>query len=649
MPSSAFRSAASPLWFGTGSPALGWLIGCAAAWALLVLAWTAASPFTVARQIEGAADAPPPLQLQRRAQEGLPLVGHVGFLPDPDASLVVTDLLAPQNQERLRYPAHVFRGRPGQGVIWMQFSVQVPAAQAPPAGVITPSGWLLAVPSVAARDLRLYGPFDASGHALAPPVVTGGDRPFAARPFGSERMVLPLQTPGPGVYRFVLRADAVTSQVYALRIWNTVDYLVARSGKGLFDGICYGVVLAMLVYNLLLLLTFRERVYASYVLNCAAALLTIAGYNGHVARYLLPDAPALAQWLYPVAPVLWLTFALQFGRHFLALRRHAPRIAIAVAAFEALALASVALSPHLPTEWLAHVLELGLFAGSALLIAGAVAAIRAGFGPAWIYLCGIALLVTAAVGLMFADWGLWNWSYARLNMLQLGVCAELVVFSLALGSRIHLIRLTARNLQARTATLKRQAQTDYLTGVANRAGLAARAQEVFESGQPMSLLLLDLDDFKPINDEYGHAAGDRVLEAVASRLRRGLREGDLVARLGGDEFVVLLPGRNDREALAALAQRYVERLHAPVQYGGLSLSVSCSIGLARFPENASDLDSLLHAADQAMYFCKHGHRAGFAFPEDVVRHPGGDASGTGFADAGFSRSLRRTARSKPAS
>ncbi len=621
-----------------------WLLAWAATWGLLALVWSTTSPFTAVRQIEGSPLASPAPELRRLAEQGLPLSGHIGVLADPDAVLGVEDLLAPKAQAALRYPTEAFRSRAGQGVLWMQFSLHVPAIPTASDAPTDDGRWLLAVPSVAARDVRLYGPFDANGRELSLPVVTGGDHPYADRPLESERMVLPFHVPGPGLYRFVLRADALATQVYALRIWKPIDYLLAKQGKRMFDGICYGVVLAMLVYNLLLLLSFRERVYAYYLLNCAAALLTIAGYNGHVARYMLPDSPQIAQWLYSAAPVLWLVFAMQFGRHFLALRQHAPRIDAAVLSLEMMALASVAFSVELPTGWLAHVLEMGLFSGSALLVAGGVAAIRAGFRPAWIYLCGISLLVAAATSLMLADWGLWSWSYMRVDMLQLGLCAELVVFSLALGSRIHLMRLTEQKLHARTRTLTRQAQTDYLTGISNRAGLAARAQQIFATGIPMSLMLLDLDDFKPVNDEYGHAAGDRVLEAVASRLRRELREGDLVARLGGDEFVVLLPGRSDHAALTVLAQRFVEQLHAPVQFGGVALSVSCSIGIARFPENASDLDSLLHAADEAMYFCKRGHRPGFAFPEDVAAHGKLGADVAPFAGPGFSRSLRRVIR-----
>ncbi len=119
---------------------------------------------------------------------------------------------------------------------------------------------------------------------------------------------------------------------------------------------------------------------------------------------------------------------------------------------------------------------------------------------------------------------------------------------------------------------------------------------------------LDLDNFKPINDRWGHAAGDRVLIEVARRLETCLRESDTVSRIGGDEFVLLLPGIDAGPELNQVLERLLDALNAPLTVNGGTARVSCSLGLALFPHDAEDADTLLRYADQAMYNAKAAGR-----------------------------------------
>ena len=126
---------------------------------------------------------------------------------------------------------------------------------------------------------------------------------------------------------------------------------------------------------------------------------------------------------------------------------------------------------------------------------------------------------------------------------------------------------------------------------------------------PGAVLYLDLDRFKPVNDELGHHAGDLVLVEVARRLRESVRAGATVARVGGDEFVVVLPDCTTPRPVAA---RIAEAVQAPIRVEGTQVSVGTSIGFAVFPEVASTLDELLHAADAALYEVKRNGRGGIA-------------------------------------
>jgi diguanylate cyclase (GGDEF)-like protein/PAS domain S-box-containing protein len=156
-------------------------------------------------------------------------------------------------------------------------------------------------------------------------------------------------------------------------------------------------------------------------------------------------------------------------------------------------------------------------------------------------------------------------------------------------------------LRAAQAVLERQAQHDPLTDLPNRNRLMVLAQDVLaraeSAGTPVALLFVDLDGFKPINDERGHHVGDIVLETVARRLRYGSRADDVVARVGGDEFCVLCEA--DRHEARALATRLREHIRTPIDIGGTARSVDTSIGIAMFSKGAT-LQSLVQAADTAL-------------------------------------------------
>ena len=157
---------------------------------------------------------------------------------------------------------------------------------------------------------------------------------------------------------------------------------------------------------------------------------------------------------------------------------------------------------------------------------------------------------------------------------------------------------------------------DSLTALPNRRYFAQRlAQALGDAAprrEPLAVLFLDLDDFKPVNDTHGHAIGDELLRIIASRLGRTLRTADMVSRLGGDEFACLLEGMTDRAQLSHLACKVIDAVGAPCRVGALQLQVRPSIGIALFPDDGCDAEALLHNADAAMYNAKR-HQSGYAF------------------------------------
>jgi diguanylate cyclase (GGDEF)-like protein len=151
--------------------------------------------------------------------------------------------------------------------------------------------------------------------------------------------------------------------------------------------------------------------------------------------------------------------------------------------------------------------------------------------------------------------------------------------------------------------LKYTARYDQLTDLPNRNLLYERLEQIISDNKPFSLILMDLDRFKEINDTIGHQAGDSLLQQVGLRLQSVVRKGDTVARLGGDEFGALLPGL-DGKAAALAAERFLNAFDPSFVIGEIALSVRTSIGIASFPEHSTDKDALMRYADVAMYLAK---------------------------------------------
>ncbi len=165
--------------------------------------------------------------------------------------------------------------------------------------------------------------------------------------------------------------------------------------------------------------------------------------------------------------------------------------------------------------------------------------------------------------------------------------------------------------------LEQMATHDHLTGLPNRALLSDRfnvaAALAHRSKTGLVLMSLDLDKFKSINDTFGHQMGDSVLKGVSNRLTEVVRASDTLARIGGDEFILLMQNTKKRRDAANIARKILDSLTEPIFINGQELHLSVSIGIAIYPQNGDDMETLVKKSDAAMYYCKGHGRNRFKF------------------------------------
>ena len=201
-------------------------------------------------------------------------------------------------------------------------------------------------------------------------------------------------------------------------------------------------------------------------------------------------------------------------------------------------------------------------------------------------------------------------------VLTIGVCFALWR---RLSSGLNASRGSLLDAEVR---VQRLAASDMLTGLDNRAALHdsmhTRLTRAKQHSQQLAVLMVDLDRFKPVNDRNGHMVGDLVLKEVARRLNKCLRQSDLRARYGGDEFVVVIDETEGVRTAKTAAERIIQMLSEPMYFGDLTVSIGASIGVSRYPRDASTDDELMRKADSALYRAKKGGQGGICLYDPTL-------------------------------
>mgnify|MGYP001104455146 FL=1 len=481
----------------------------------------------------------------------------------------------------------------GSNPVWLHLALENDTREAQPRKLLAGVTWL--------DRLELYVVHaDGSRHA----VHTGDELPDAPGLTPGMGYVLPLQLP-PGRSDLLLRVASVDPMALPLELMTAEDYASHRLQFSYFYGFFFGFMIALGAYNLLLYTGTRERSYLYYALALLSVLFCNVAYTGHGADWLWPHSPDFQRYVILVSMVVYNVLGLLFASRFLMLAHYLPRTQRVVCWSMGLAVGGMLLALLLGSQLLAGSLAFvstGAFTAG-MFVLGLVSAWRQ--RPSARYFLLATFFGMLGVGLTaMSVWGKIPFSLFTFHAAEIGLLIEATLLALALA---HWMR---QHREARYLA-EQVARQDALTQLNNRRAFQEAAQLLVDTStrhdRPLSLVMMDIDHFKSINDRYGHKTGDEALVAVANMLKRMSRSSDVVARWGGEEFILLLPETGLQQAVnhAERLRRAVSELRIPAGDGVLSMTASFGIATR---SAAMSLEELIHEADMQLYQAKQSGR-----------------------------------------
>jgi diguanylate cyclase len=540
-----------------------------------------------------------PAALRVEGRDAIPVWPAVTLLADPSHRLGVADVLT----RRAEFAPHT--GTPGNlgrhaAALWLHVPLDV-AGSGPQQRVLE-----IDYPSLNRVEVYLV----REGQVSAPQVL-GNELVYAARPLPS-RAPAALLTLEAGRSELLIRVSTQSSMVLPITLRTPEGFLAAESTTHLVQGVLLGLALCMLIYSLAHYISLRDTMFLQYTALLVGNLVFLLAYFGIGPQYLWQDSPGLSQKVAPLGVLLSVAAVAFFINGALALQDsqrlmfHAMRV-VAALALLTIALALAGVLSYGAAQTLAMVLGVGTPASVLPLafvkmLRGERVAAYMLFG--WTFYLGGAAMVSMLIRGYAEPTVLAQYCYPA------GILIEMAAWMSVLGMRVQAMHRSADRARLESEGLRTLAHTDALTGLPNRRGLQDRLSAALPQAtpqRPLAVYLLDLDGFKPVNDEHGHDVGDALLVAVGQRLQQHLRDSDVVARLGGDEFVVLAEDLADDAAAARLGQKLLAAFDEPFIVLGHRCKVGLTIGYAMALQDGQRGNDLLKSADAAMYA---GKRAG---------------------------------------
>lgn len=573
-----------------------------------------------------------PLLLAPQGQDSVSLTEYFAILEDPSNQLSLEDVQKPEWADKFttgQAPAASLIYGFTRSAYWLRLRLQHSGEM--------PVERLLEINYARLANVQLHQ-LDPHGQLLS--WTTGTDFPFATRPYANRGFVFPLMLRDTGEHTIYLRVKGVAALEIPAKLWTPKAFNSYERADYVFYSIYCGIALAMIIFNALVFALLRESMYALYVFFVSSFALTLAAQNGLANEFLWPNSPLWSNYSMAIGYSYTLAALLLFTRSMLNTATLLPRLDRVVKVIVAIYIASpiaffLAYQTVIPFAMLLNVVASTLILGIGIYCAFKRQRSAYFFVAAFIVICTASPINSLRVA------GLLPTNLFTVNGLQIGSAIEMILLAYALADRLNVARrdkeaaqaaaLSAQqqlveNLQdserrleeqihertqeliAKNIELEQLSVTDQLTGVYNRLKLTTLLRAEIERSKryktTFSLLMIDVDHFKSINDTYGHPAGDRVLCEIASLLRNHSRTNDAPGRWGGEEFLIICPETQLAGATAlgeTLRQRVAQHLFS------LGPCITISLGATQLTPDDT-METLLERVDKALYKAKEAGR-----------------------------------------
>lgn len=552
-------------------------------------------------------------------RDAVPLGRYAEVLEDPGGKLTLAEVASRSGFVALNRDVPNFGY--SYSTFWLRFGLP-----RDPATMLVPM-LVLEVRFPSLDLVELHVPYRTAGGVEYRVQRAGDGMPWGEREVKHRNQVFRVPMTGLAEAPAYLRVRSESVVTVPAYLWRP-EALVAHDRNAQFGyGLFYGLVIALFLYNLMLLLAVRDRVYLWYVLYVASFGIGLAAFDGFAYQYLWPGSVWWANHALAAALCAALMFGALFARDFLEMASFsvfANRFLVGVAALAAVGVFFSATGLLVSYGVIMRCLSVVAFAAAGVVLYVAVRAVLAGYRPARYFLFAwSALLVFIALGAL-RNFALVPTHFLTVNGLHIGLGLDILLLSFALADRINTLKRETASAKAEmrergqvVEQLRHMAQHDPLTGLPNRTSMQQRLALAIEfakrNRKKLAVMLVDLDDFKRVNDSRGHPAGDHVLAAVAGRLRASVRGSDTVARYGGDEFVVLAGELDRAQDAGHIAEKIADMVSVPLPIDGAMEKVGCSIGISLYPDDAEVPELLIEHADRAMYAAKAAKQRRYAF------------------------------------
>lgn len=572
-----------------------------------------------------------PLYLNE-GQSEYDLAGNIEFLDDPQGDLGIHQLLMAGS--KLQWRTHQGTS-PSFGytrnAIWIKRTLSTDQLQP------TLARYVLQIHYSLLDEIDV---FYVSNGSVEEHFSTGESKPFGERAIKHRNFIFPLTLTNSKNITIYIRFRTTGSMRLPISLWTETAFFDHEQRAMGWQGIFAGALMVMLLYNLTLAIFAKDKTYFFYVAFIASELLIFCQFHGLNYQYLWPESPSWNTIALPFMIGILMTSGVGFVTLFLDLKRQLPKHypALIVLAFVGIGISL--LSFIVPYTIMVRVGSIIIGCLMLYAIGITIYLLKRGYRAARFVVVAWCILVFSGFLFLLNANGYASPSFLIENAVQFGSILEVALLSLAFSDRINIERQAKQMAQGALVEVQKQANTqlefmvkerteelqlansklveintlDPLTGVKNRGyfneNIEKELKRASRSNTPLTLIMLDIDHFKAINDQHGHPTGDKAIIHIAKILRTIIRRpSDAIARYGGEEFAILLPHTDAAGAFTVAERIRTTIAHKPLQLETIRVDITASLGfhVSLTPANETP-QSLIEFADTALYAAKHQGR-----------------------------------------